>query len=193
MSTKKFITLDDVDNNLGNDGNMPGIIPTLIYGYQEDVATWPDEPDGTVTELTLDAAGKLTGDVIMKPGTRAYSLDFTEDVGTFKMNTVGEVDSIHWKYELDFIKAKIQAKILGFANAAASRKMFFIPTDENGVQYLMGNKRRGASMANGDGVTTGSGSGDRNQISLKFEFRTRKALAYEGDVEDILILVPVTP
>ena len=135
MSTKKFITLDDVDNNLGNDGNMPGIIPTLIYGYQEDVATWPDEPDGTVTELTLDAAGKLTGDVIMKPGTRAYSLDFTEDVGTFKMNTVGEVDSIHWKYELDFIKAKIQAKILGFANAAASKPSVGSPNSLVGRRF----------------------------------------------------------
>ena len=193
MSIPKYITLSDVDHNLGNDGNMPGIIPSLIYGYHEDVATWPDEPNGTVTPVTLDAAGILTGDVIMKPGTRAYMLDFTEDVGSFKMATAGEIDSVHWKYELDIIKAKIQKTILGFANAAASRKMFFIVSDENGTNYLMGNKRRGASMAGGDGATTGAGSGDRNQIGLKFEFRTRKALVYEGDIEDILIQVPVTP
>lgn len=191
--SKKYITLDDVDHDLGNNANMPGIIPTLIYGYHEDVNVWPDEPDGTVTAVTLDAAGKLTGDVTMKPGTRAYSLDFTEDVGSFKMSTLGEIDSVHWKYELAIIKAKIAAKILGFANAASSRKMFFIVSDENGVNYLMGNKRRGASMVSGgDGATTGAGSGDRNQIGLNFEFRTRKALVYEGDVEAVLVTVPVS-
>jgi len=189
--SKKYITLADIDHNLGNDGNMAGIVPSLIYGYQEDIATWPDEPTGETTALDFDAAGTLTGDVVMKAGTRAYKLDFTEDVGNFKMAPAGEVDGVHWKYELSIIKAKIQKTILGFANAAASRKMFFIVQDENSTYYLMSNKRRGASLVTGgDGASTGTGASDRNQISLNFEFRARKAFTYEGDVETILIQTP---
>lgn len=189
--SKKYIALADIDHNLGNDGNMAGIVPSLIYGYQEDIATWPDEPTGETTALAFDAAGTLTGDVVMKTGTRAYKLDFTEDVGHFKMAPVGETDGVHWKYELAIIKAKIQKTILGFANAAAGRKMFFIVEDENGTYYLMSSKHRGASLVTGgDGASTGTGASDRNQISLNFEFRSRKAYTYEGDVETILVQTP---
>lgn len=188
--SKKYINLADIDHNLGNDGNMAGIVPSLIYGYWEDVAAWPDEPTGETTALELAAAGTLTGDVVMKSATKAYKLDFTEDVGNFKMAVAGELDGKYWNYELAIIKAKIQKTILGFANAAVSRKMFFIVQDENGTYYLMGNKRRGASLSGGDGATTGTGGNDRNQIGLNFEFRTRKAFTYEGDVTTLLTTTP---
>jgi hypothetical protein len=75
-------------------------------------------------------------------------------------------------------------------NAAMDRKMFFIVEDENGKTYLMGNSKRGATLVSGDGATTGTGTGDRNQTALQFKFRTKKALIYKGDTEDLLILVP---
>jgi hypothetical protein len=184
-----IVTLADIDHVLDN-GNMPGIVPKLIYGYKEDVAVWPTEPDGSVTPLTLENAAKLTGDVVMKPNTRAYELDFTEDVGNFAIAIVGEGDSLHVENTLNIVKAKIKAKILGFMNAAMDRKMFFIIEDENGNNYLMGNSKRGATLAAGDGATTGTGSGDRNQVALQFKFRAKKALLYVGDTEDILTLVP---
>lgn len=192
----KTITLGDIDHNLGHNGNMAGIIPQLIYGYHEDVAVWPTEPAPTVagevtTPLSLAAAGALVGDIVMKSGTRAYTLDLTEDAGTFKINPVGEVDGLHYEYDLSIVKAKIQKTILGFMNAAQGRKMFFIVNDENETYYLMASKRRGASyVSGGDGATTGTSGGDRNQVSMNFKFRTSKALVYEGDVEDILVQVP---
>jgi hypothetical protein len=190
----KTIALADLDHDMGHDGNMPGIEPQLIYGYHEDVSVWPTEPApaGDVP-LTMDAAGKLVGDVVMKPGTRAYTLDFTEDTGLFKINTVGQQDGESFEYDLTLIKAKIQARILGFINAAHGRKMFFIVTDENGVNYLMGSKKRSPKLqSGGDGITTGTTSGDRNQVSLNFKFSTAKALAYVGDVEDVLIASPAS-
>lgn len=192
------VSLEDVDHSLGcSGGNSPGIVPSVQYGYWDDVDAWPDEPAPTkvgeeITPATLEEYGALTGDVVMKPGTRAYTFDFTEDAGNFSMIPEGEVDGISVKYTLNIIKAKIQKKVLGFMNAAMGRKMFFIVQDENGKRYLMGSKKRGCSfVGGGDGANTGTGSGDRNQTTLQFTFRSGMALIYEGDTEDILTLVPV--
>lgn len=193
---KDCITLEDIDHNLSCGGNGAGIEPEVIYGYQDDVAVWPDEPTpteagGTTTPVSLEAAGELVGDVVMKAGTRAFKLAFTEDVGNFAIVPDGEVDGVSFNYTLNIIKAKIQALMLGFMNASANRKMFFIVTDDNGVRYLMGSKKRGARLATGgDGAATGTTGTDRNQISLSYTFRGRKALAYIGDTEDILKVVP---
>jgi len=191
----KRISLDTIDHDLDG-GNMSGIVPRVIYGYWEDVAAWPTEPKptelaGVVTPMTLEQAGALVGDVVMKSGTKAFNFDFTEDVGSLKINSVGETDAAHVEYDLSLTKAKIAKKILGFQNAALERKMFFIIQDENGNYYLMGNKRRGCTyVTGGDGNTTGATSSDRNQSVVNFKFRASKGYLYEGDVEDILVQVP---
>lgn len=197
MTKKNCINLDDIDHNLGCEGgNVSGIVPELIFGYHEDIAVFPDEPKPTIagdviTPLTLEEAGALVGDVVMKSGTRAFKIKFTEDVGKLNINPVGEVDGGHFEFTLDIVKAKIAKKVLGFMNAAIKRKMFFIPQDENGQYYLMGNKRRGCTYVTGsDGATTGANSGERNQVSMQFKFRTGNACVYEGDTEDILKEVP---
>lgn len=196
----KCVSLEDIDHSLGcSGGNSPGITPSVIYGYHDDVDAWPDEPvpteaGGVVTPSTLEEYGALKGDVVMKPGTRAFKFDFTEDAGNFSMVPDGEVDGMSVNYNLNIVKAKIVKKVLGLMNAAMGRKMFFIVTDENGNSYLMGNKRRGCSfVGGGDGANTGTGSGDRNQTTLQFAFRSGMALIYEGDKDDILKLVPEVP
>ena len=75
MANEKCIDLDDLDRNMGCDGyGGGGIIERVIYGYWNDVAVWPDEPvpASPTTPLTLEEAGGLEGDVVMKPGTRAF-------------------------------------------------------------------------------------------------------------------------
>lgn len=189
--SKKCINLEDINHDLGCSGNVSGIVPKLIFGYHSDVDVWPDEPlpANDSTPMALEESAALVGDVVMKNGTRAFEMDFTEDTGSLTINPVGEIDGGQMEYTLTLIKAKINRKILGFMNAALSKKMFFIPQDENGIHYLMGNKRRGCTfVTGGDGATTGTTASDRNQASLQFKFRTGRAFVYEGDTEDILSL-----
>jgi hypothetical protein len=137
--------------------------------------------------MSLEESAALVGDVVMKDGTRAFEVEFTEDTGSLTINPVGEIDGGHMEYTLTLIKAKLNKKILGFMNAALGRKMFFIVQDENAIHYLMGNKHRGCTyITGGDGATTGTTSSDRNQASLQFKFRAGRAFVYEGDVEDLL-------
>lgn len=57
---------------------MGGIIPSVIFGYHADVATWPDYPKKTESPLSLEEAGTLVGDLVMKESCRAYKMDFTD-------------------------------------------------------------------------------------------------------------------
>ncbi|MDR0543406.1 MAG: hypothetical protein LBH19_14515 [Dysgonamonadaceae bacterium] len=190
------ISLEDIDHNLGCSGNVSGIAPRLIYGYHSDVAAWPDEPLPTDanTPLSLEESATLEGDVLMKAGTLAFALDFTEDSGSLTIVPQGEIDGGQMEYTLTIVKAKLQAKILGLMNAALGKKLFFIVQDENGLTYLMGNRHRGCTfVTGGDGATTGASSSDRNQASLQFKFRQGRAFVYNGDVENILEITPVAP
>lgn len=188
----KCIALDDINEAMDCDNmdNMGGIEPSVIYGYHEDVATWPDYPNKTEASLTLDEAGALVGDVVMKAGCRAYKMDFTDELAEFKITDQGEVGGESFLYDLNIIAAKMRKKMFGFENATKGKKMFFIVTDNNGTMYLMGDKRRGAVRASGDGSTTGSSSTARNQQALRYTFTCPRKLVYEGDTETLLTATP---
>ena len=168
---------------------MGGLVPQLIYGYWDDVNVWPDWPAPTSNSaLTLEAAGAIAGDLQMKTQTTAFKMDFTEEQGSFSIAPQGDPGAISFLYSLNIINRRTRKKLLGFMNAAKNRKMFFIVQDANGVWYLMGDKARGARMASSDGATTGTASTDSNQVALTFTYTSPRALVYEGDTDDILIL-----
>ncbi len=189
---KICIALDDINEAMdcSNMDNMGGIVPSVIYGYHEDVATWPDYPTKDAAALTLEEAGTLKGDLVMKTGCRAYKMEFLDEVSEFKITDQGETGGESYLYDLNIISAKMRKKIFGFENATKGRKMFFLVQDNNGTWYLMGDKRRGALRASGDGSTTGASSTARNQNTLHYTFTSPRKCVYEGDTEDILTASP---
>lgn len=188
----KGVTLANIDPVIKQAelDNMPGIVSKLIYGYHADVAAWPTKPVGVAdADITLDAAGALVGDVVMKSGTCAFVDEFTEDTGEFSIKWVGENGGLHAEYDLSIVHAKIRAKILGLQNASRNRKLFFIVQDENGSSYLMGDKNKSAIFQPSDGNKFGkSGSAERNQATLAFKYSAPRALEYVGDTEDLLVV-----
>jgi hypothetical protein len=186
----KCVNLADIDLNLScaEQDNMGGIAPVVIFGYADEVGTWPDFPAATGnTAIDMEAAGALDGDVVMATGCRAYKFEFTDDVGSFTIAPQGENGGESFLYTLSIINAKIRKKILGFVNAVKGKKIFFIVQDNNGVYYLMGDAKRGARLANdSEGFVTGTNPTERNQASLNFTYSCPRALCYEGDVTNLL-------
>lgn len=190
----RCLNLDDIEHNLGCNGNAPGIVQRAIFGFVDDVATWPAKPTpvvnaGVTTPMTMEQAGGLVGDIVMGDGKRAFFFDFTEETGNLKIAPGGQVDSTNFTYTLTLIKAKITKKVMGFLNAASSNKVFFLVQDQNGIWYLLGNKTRGVTVG-GDGADTGTSADDRNQVNLTLTYRDGMALVYEGDTEDLLEVAP---
>lgn len=189
MDKKKCYDLADIDPAFECDAqdNMGGIVESVIFGYHNEVATWPDYPTSSDAALSLEKAGALEGDVVMANGCKAYKFNFTDNTGSFTIKPQGETGGESFLMELALVSARIRKKILGFLNATKGRKLFFIVEDNNGTKYLMGDSRRGAILASdSDGATTGTTATERNQTTLKFQYNTPRALVYEGDCENIL-------
>lgn len=182
-------TLADIDQALScaEQDNMGGIVPKVIFGYCDDVGTWPDLPTITDNAIAMEAGAALVGDVVMVSGSRAYYFEFTDEVGSFSIVPQGEPGGESFLYTLSIVSAKIRKKILGFVNAVKGRKVFFIVEDNNGVTYLMGDEKRGARLSNdSEGAVTGAAPTDRNQTSLNFVYNSPRALVYEGDTTNLL-------
>lgn len=181
------ITLLDIDEQsmaCAEQDNMGGIVPRVIFGYHEDVEVWPAK--AIVGSPTMEQAGTSAEDLVLKDGKRAFYFDFTDEMGSFSIAPQGEKGSISFLYTLTIVNKRIRKLLLGFLNAVKNRKMFFLVQDANGVWYLMGDKARGARLSSGDGATTGQASTDSNQVALTFTYTSPRALAYEGDTEDLL-------
>lgn len=182
------INLADIDQavNCADLDNVAGIAQEIIYGYYEDVATWPQLPAPEAEGMSLEEAGKWKGDLVMKTGTRAYKLVMTDDSGELTFTDQGETGGESVLMELAIHRAKISAVIFGFENATRGRRMFFLVKDRNGQYYLMGDKNVAAKRVAADATTTGKASTDLNKVPLKFNYVCPRKLIYEGDVDNIL-------
>lgn len=164
-----------------------GVQPELIFGYWEDVQQWPAYPSSTAEGgITMEAAGELKGDLVMKDGCKACKLAFTEYSGTFTMTEQGERGSESVLMQLDINSGKIKKQILGFMNATRGRRMFFIVTDNNGNRYVMGDSIVAAYRTAADAATTGASMTDQNTAPLRFTFDALMSCIYTGDVETLL-------
>lgn len=179
----------DITKDLFQGENMGGIGMKIYYGLFEDVATWPTKPSNATT---LEALGKLTGSVVMKPGKRMFEMYVTDDTGEFKMETVGELDGKSFVMHLSLFNPGLKPKLLGLLNTVKNGNMFFIVPDNNGQKFLMGDAIRAAVFTGSpDGAGTGKETAGRRGISMEFVYKTSNVYVYEGSVP--LTIASITP
>ena len=154
-------------------GNMGGNQSRIIYGRHADVVTWP-----TLT-VVVGKEGESTGSVIMAAATKAFEIIATEETVDFKIAFVGEKDGKSQKATLTFLHPKLRAKVLAFMNAIGNEDVFFIVSDNNGTQYLMGDAQRGASLDTGE-ATTGNKFDSKSGLTCTFSYNAKVMLAYMG-------------
>lgn len=175
----------DIQKNLINGENMGGIAQTVYFGLHADVETFPTKPTSAVAQL--EDLGELTGDIVMKPGKRMFSMYITDDTGELQMETVGEKDGKSFVMHLRLFHPGLLQKILGFRNATKNENMVFIVPDNNGQYFLMGDATRPATLeSDGDGAGTGKETSARRGVGMEFTYKTSNILAYTG-------AIPLTP
>lgn len=168
--------------------NRAGIVDCIVYGYADDVKVWPKLPAPTASgSLTLENAGKWSGDLSLKNGCNLYELNFTDETGELKITDQGEKGGKSFLYELDLSRAKMNAIMFGFENAIKDRNLVLLVRDRNGNWYLMGDEMAPAMKVDGDGSTTGKTGTDQNKTSLKFQYTCPRKLIYAGDVSSLLV------
>ena len=168
--------------------NRAGIVDRILFGYAEEVGTWPTLPVGTAeAPITMENAGKWAGDLAMKNGCQLYELNFTDETGELKITDQGEKGGKSFLYELDITRAKMNATMFGFENAIKDRNLVLLVRDRNGVWYLMGDEFAYAMKVDGDGSTTGKAGTDQNRTTIKFQYSCPRKLVYAGETDSLLV------
>jgi hypothetical protein len=152
----------------------------IFFGLYSDVASWPTKPTNATT---LEALGKLTGDITMKPGKRMFEMYVTDDTGEFKIETVGELDGKSFVMHLSLFNPGLKPKLLGLLNSVKNDNLVFIVPDNNNQKFLMGDAVRAAIFTGSpDGAGTGKETAGRRGISMEFVYKTSNVYVYEGSV-----------
>lgn len=167
--------------------NRAGVVSEILFGYAEEVATWPELPaPDSETPLTFAEAGIWDGPLTMANGCNMYKFAFTDEQAELKISESGETGGESVLYELTVSRARLQKEVFGFLNALKGRNLVIIVSDKNGNKYLMGDKLSPARKVAGDGSTTGKAATDLNQQSIKFQYYCPRYLMYDGDTEALL-------
>ena len=170
----------DLNKNLVNGENMGGIAQTVYFGLHDDVATFPTKP---AAPATLEAAGVLTGDIVMKTGKKMFKMYLTDDTGEFQIEPVGPKDGKSYVLHLKLFHPGLSKKVLGFMNATKNENLVFVVPDNNGNSYVMGDALRPATYEGpGDGAGTGKATADARGIGMEFTYKTSNVFVYDGNV-----------
>ena len=171
--------------------NRSGIVNRIIVGYADEVETWPDLPaPASSSSMTMEQAGKWSGELAMKTGCKCVEINITDETGVITITEQGDKGAESFLFDLTVVRAKINAAIAGFENAVKGRPLVILAQDRNGIKYLMGDKLVPAYKVAGDGSTTGTTGTDRNQTSLKFQYACPRKLVYDGELDSLLAAVP---
>ena len=176
----------DINKNLPGGENMGGLTQNLIYGLWDDVLVWPAAP---VSPSNIEASAQWAGDIIMKPGKRAYNFYSTDDASEMKIRRVGSVDGLSFQMELTVFNPGLKKRLLGFIAAAKNENLFLIARDNEGQYYLVGDSQRAAKMIVSEGIGTNKATLNRKGAHLLFVFKTNIVRVYVGDVTDLLVPV----
>lgn len=175
-----MIDFTDIDKNLPNGDNMGGLTQLVYFGYYKDVESFPTPP---ASPATLTEAATLTGDLVMKSGTRMWQMYLTDDTGEYKMELAGETDGHSYVNHLILFHPGLQDKILGFMRAAKNENLVFVVVDSDGQKYIMGDQYRAAVLAGSpDGAGTGKTTAARKGISMEFTYKTNNQFVYKGNI-----------
>ena len=171
----------DINKNLVDSGNMPGVAQLVYFGLHADVATWPTPPSGPAD---LEAAASLVGSIAMSAGKKMFKLYSTDEAVSLQINPAGETESKFFEVVLNIFHPGLQNKILGFMNATKNANMIFIVKDNHGKMFLLGDSLRSVKFTGGENI--GPGTNEKRGVGMQFTYKTPAVYSYEGDI-------PLTP
>lgn len=170
------------DMHKSSRNNMGGLRVIMYYGKYDDVETWPTLPDQESSSVSITTLATLTGDVVMKAGTRMFELYGTRDEVELKNSLVGPMDGQSFKQEIMIKHPGVAAKLLGFQGATNNEDLFFIVVNHAGTKFMVGSDGMPAKKTKDEGGT-GKKVEDGSFTEMSFEaYGPTPAPVYTGTV-----------
>lgn len=161
--------------------NMGGVA-AIHVAYHKDIATFPQFPTLSSEKKSFADAGAWDGDFVMKDGKKFAKISFKDEAANLTFAENGDKGSLKVMHTLVVSRNKIEAISAGFSNAVRNMPLVIVVEDNNGVKYILGDKRVPCRMASGQNSTVGEKHEDTSMLSLQFEYSCPRLLVYNGNL-----------
>jgi hypothetical protein len=161
--------------------NLGGLRPVGYYGFISEVSSIADVPSDPAT---LDAASVISGNIVMDAGKYMYPMYGTLEKLNLKGEQQGERDGHSNKVTATWFIPGHHAENLGAARYFPKRRMFFVVTDHEGHNRLVGNTYFPAEVKTTD--DTGTAVADLKGVTYEIStYSDGPAPIYTGEIPSL--------
>ncbi len=158
--------------------NLGGLRPIGYYGFISEASTIPTVP---ADPATLDAASVIESNIVMDSGKTMFPMYGTLEKLNLKGEQQGERDGHSNNITLTWFIPGHHAENLGAARYFPKRRMFFVVTDHEGHNRLVGNTYFPAEVKASD--DTGSAVSDLKGVTYEIgTYSDGPAPIYNGEI-----------
>lgn len=158
--------------------NLGGLRPIGYYGFVAEASVIPEVPSAPAT---LDAVSVIASNIVMEAGKYMYPMYGTLEKLNLKGEQQGERDGHSNKITLNWFIPGHNAQNLGAARYFPKRRMFFVVTDHEGHNRLVGNSYFPAEVKTSD--DTGTAVADLKGVMYEIStYSDGPAPIYTGEI-----------
>lgn len=177
--------LEDLYRPSACEKTLGGMVTEFLYGFKDDVATWPAKMPaagrGSMTDHVETAVGE---NLVMKSRKRMFRIQVKKASAELKYELQGESGARSFKTTLECNIPGFRSAILGFLSATANQELVILAKTRSGEWHLLGDEDEGVEY---DSATANSGKAgtDANGADVTFSTECAAPTIYKGDVESL--------
>ncbi len=177
--------LEDLYRPSACEKTLGGMVTEFLYGFKDDVATWPAKMPaaerGSMTDHVETAVGE---NLVMKSGKRLFRIQVKKASAELKYELQGESGARSFKTTLECNIPGFRSAILGFLSATANQELVILAKTRSGEWHLLGDDDEGVEY---DSATANSGKAgtDANGADVTFSTECAAPTIYKGIVDGL--------
>ena len=164
---------------------LGGMVTEFLFGYKDDVQTWPAKQAANLREHLVDLIETVAGShLVMKNGKRMFRIQVKKGSAELKYELQGESGAKSFKTTLETNIPGFRSVILGFMTATANQELVLLAKTRSGEWHLLGNEDEGVEYDSGT-ANSGKTGTDANGADVTFATECAAPTVYKGDIESL--------
>ncbi|MBQ9509097.1 MAG: fibronectin type III domain-containing protein [Bacteroidales bacterium] len=164
---------------------LGGMVTEFLFGYKDDVHTWPAKQAANLREHLVDLIETVAGsNLVMKNGKRMFRIQVKKGSAELKYELQGESGAKSFKTTLETNIPGFRSVILGFMTATANQELVLLAKTRSGEWHLLGDEDEGVEYDSGT-ANSGKTGTDANGADVTFATECAAPTVYKGDIDSL--------
>ncbi|MBO4654663.1 MAG: fibronectin type III domain-containing protein [Bacteroidales bacterium] len=177
--------LEDLMRPSACEKTLGGMVTEFLYGYKDDVQTWPQKQSAALRTGLVDHVETVSGsNLVMKTGKRMFRVQVKKGSAELKYELQGESGAKSFKSTLECNIPGFRSAILGFMSATANQELVILAKTRSGEWHLLGDDDEGVEYDSGT-ANSGKTGTDANGADVTFATECAAPTVYQGDVDSL--------